>query len=145
MDKGFTKKEAMEIEKKVKEKGWKVEEDKLYAIKKDNSAWWWQYTGSSIFTIAKGKKEYRIVVLGDIEINDPKNKNIYFYFRGGSPETGDNADLTDHLVKYGDYEHNNWFEVVEEDDDEDIDPDWDLMEGSLKDVVQDLFEEANIE
>lgn len=144
MKKGFTKDEAMEIEKKVKAKGWKVEEDDLYAINKDDSIFWWQYTDSSIFTISKGRKRYGIFVLGDIEINDPKTGESYFYVKGGNPIEGDDSDLTDNILKNGDYQHNNWFEIVEEEDDEEVDSEWDLMEGSLKETVKELLYEIGI-
>ncbi len=144
MKKGFTKKEAMEIEKKVKAKGWKIEEDDLYAINKDDSIFWWQYTDSSIFTISKGRKRYGIFVLGDIEINDPKTGEPYFYVKGGNPIEGDDSDLTDDVLKNGDYKHINWFEIVEEEDDEEVDSKWDLMEGSLKKTVKELLYEIGI-
>jgi menaquinone-dependent protoporphyrinogen IX oxidase len=43
MKQGYTRKEALEIEKKLEENGWKVEMNNLYAIKKDSSLFWYEY------------------------------------------------------------------------------------------------------
>jgi hypothetical protein len=144
MDKGFTKKEISDIEKKITSFGWKIEINNLDAINKDDSIWWYEYDEyAPILRITQGKEGFEIIATGDISITDPNNDENHFYFRGGKPDFGEKDELTEHLVKYGDYGDNNWFEIVpisyingKWKEDTDID---DYIEGSLKDTISFLM------
>lgn len=109
--KGFTKKEAQEIEKKIEDMGWKVEINNLDAIKHDDSVWWYEYDEyAPVLKASKGKKSYEIIATGDITITTPNDED-HFYFRGGKPDFGKD-ELTESLVKNGDWGDNNWFEII---------------------------------
>jgi hypothetical protein len=112
MDKGFTKKEISDIEKKITSFGWKIEINNLDAINKDDSTWWYEYDEyAPVLMITKGKDGYEIIATGDITITNPNDDEDYFYFRGGKPDFGKD-ELTESLVKNGDWGDNNWFEII---------------------------------
>lgn len=149
MKQGYTRKEALEIQKKLEDNGWKVEINNLDAIKKDDSAFWYEYDEDfPLLSIRRKNKKYEIIAKGDIDVIDPKNDNIYFHFEGGKPDTGDNEDMTDNLVKNGDWGNNNWFELIE----------FKIQNGKfkeildvnnpneidLKEIIKDLFETLKI-
>ena len=71
-----------------------------------------------------------------------------FILKGGKPETGDNEDMTDNLLKNGDWGDNNWFELIEFKKEngkfkEILDVD-NLNEIDLKEIIKDLFEVLKI-
>ncbi len=144
MDKGFTKKEISDIEKKITSLGWEIKINNLDAINKDDSTWWYEYDEyAPVLMITKGKDGYEIIATGDIIIIDPKNDGNHFYFKGGNPDFGEKDKLTESLIKNGDWENNNWFEIVPmtnyKGTFKELTGIDDITDGSLKSIVSQLI------
>jgi len=105
-------KSRKETIKELEKDGWKIKVNMLDAVRKDDSIWWYDFGGLEIFSVSKGTKTVSIEVRGDISIYDEIYEDVYFVCKeGGKPE----GELTEDLVKRGEYDDNNWFEINFED------------------------------
>jgi len=100
-----------ELIKKLEKDGWKVEVNMLNAVRKDDSVWWYELGGETIFSASKGTKTVSIGVYGDIAIHGDNEGNYFICKEGGKPD----GRLTQDLVKNGNWGNNNWFEIIVED------------------------------
>jgi len=105
-------KSRKETIKELEKDGWKIKINMLDAVRKDDSVWWYELGGETIFSASKGTKTVSIEVRGDISIYDENYEDVYFVCKeGGKPD----GELTQDLVKNGEWNDNNWFEINFED------------------------------